>query len=184
VFQLLATGIDVSNVLSELDARAALWGLFTGRQNAPGSAHADTECIVLRGPAVPDLESVFTDLTAYDYPVLHALPRTVDLLVGLFNAPEIPKVDLGRVMVVKLKAGGVIAPHIDEGAYAEHYNRRWHLVLSSENGNLFRNGSEAIHMHPGQLWQFDHRVEHEVWNHSNAPRIHVIIDGRVAEENI
>jgi hypothetical protein len=180
VFQLLAKGIDTSKALAEIEARPVLWSLFTGRQTQPGSPHHDTECIVLRGPAVPDLGSVFTDLNAYDYPVIHALPETVSLLQAIFNDPEVPDFHLGRVMIVKLNAGGQIAPHIDEGVYAEHFDTRLHLVLSSEEGNEFRCGGLTAVMKPGTLWKFDHRQLHSAVNNSNSPRVHVIIDGHTA----
>lgn len=78
MLNLIAKGFDVQAALDEIEARPVLWSLFTGRQKAEGSAHHDTECIILRGPAVPDAQSVFTDLVAHDYPVLYALPKTVD----------------------------------------------------------------------------------------------------------
>lgn len=182
MFQLIAQGLDVSKALAEIEARPSLWSIFSGRQETPGSPHHDTECIVLRGPAVPDLESVFTDLGAYDYPVLHALPETVNLLQALFSDPEVPKFGLGRVMIVKLKAGGRVDEHIDEGAYAEWYDTRLHLVLQSEPGNTFTNASESRWMQPGTLWRFDHCAAHSVFNGSDAPRIHIILDGRTATE--
>lgn len=181
MFQLLAKGIDTSKALAEIESRPVLWSLFTGRQDQPCSPHHDTECIVLRGPAVPDLQSVFTDLVTYDYPVIHALPETVNLLQGIFTDPEVPDFLLGRVMIVKLNAGGSIDAHIDEGAYAEHFDTRLHLVLSSEKGNLFTCGGESIWMQPGELWKFDHRKMHSAVNDSSTSRIHVIIDGRTIQ---
>src|SRR5437763_4661547 len=74
-FKLLARGIDVQRALAELAQHAALWKLFTARQDTPGSAHHDTECIVLRGPREVTTESVFNDLGAHWLPYLDAVPE-------------------------------------------------------------------------------------------------------------
>jgi quercetin dioxygenase-like cupin family protein len=81
---------------------------------------------------------------------------------------------LGRIMIVRLKTGGEIAPHIDEGAYARYY-ARFHLVLESNPACVFKAGGELVHMAPGELWWFNHQVEHSVVN--NGPdRTHIIVD--------
>jgi len=176
-FQLVAQGLDVQPALAELAARPELWRIFTARQETPGSAHHDTECIVLRGPKTISIESVFNDLDAEWLAYASALPAMRDL-IALAGARLGPVEQLGRVMVVNLKAGGHIDPHIDEGAYAAHYDR-FHLVLQSAPGNLFQCGDEAVHMREGELWKFDHHTEHQVANGSEQGRIHIIIDARL-----
>lgn len=183
-FQLIAGGHRVQPALAELAASPELWRIFTGRQDTPGSAHHDTECIILRGPKAITLEAVFNDLDAYwlDYqgampPLSVVLPTVLALTfeaVRKLGAIE----QLGRVMVVNLKPSGLIDPHTDEGAYAAHYDR-FHLVLQSEPGNWFYCGDEAVHMKPGELWKFDHHTEHRVANLSDQGRIHIIIDARL-----
>jgi GNAT superfamily N-acetyltransferase len=156
-------------------APAELWDAFTARQNAPGSPHHDTRCIVLRGPAADVITSdvVFNMLESVDTPAVEMLPAVRDLCAAACR--RIRAVALGRVMLVELAPGGHIDRHVDEGAYAEHFER-FHLVLQSDEGNTFHNGAEAIHMKPGELWKFNHRAEHEVFNQSARPRIHLIID--------
>lgn len=178
-FQLIARGVDVRPALAGLAARPELWRIFTGRQDTPGSAHHDTECIVLRGPATITMEAVFNDLNAHwlDYDgILPALSEVLALTIAAVG--KLGDVEqLGRVMVVNLKPGGRIDPHADEGAYAEHYER-FHLALASEPGNWFYCGDEAVYMKPGELWKFDHHTEHQVANLSDQGRIHIIIDAR------
>lgn len=176
----VADGFAVTEALAEIEARPSLWELFTLRQSYLGSAHHDTECIALRGPAVPDLLSAFNDLEAYDYPVIYALPKTVKLVRDA--VAKLRGYQIGRVMVVKLKAGGSIDAHTDEGPYADWYTSRFHLVLSSEQGNSFHNGGDTEWMRPGELWKFDHKVEHRATNLSADPRVHIIIDARKAED--
>lgn len=177
-FQLLATGLPVAAALAELETRPQLWRIFTGRQDTPGSAHRDTECIVLRGPASITMAAVFNDLDAHWYP--HADLIDADALRAVLDAAIVklgPIEQLGRVMVVNLKPEGHIDRHADEGAYAAHYER-FHLALSAKPGNWFHCGDEAVYMKPGELWKFDHHTPHEVHNFSDSGRIHIIIDAR------
>lgn len=78
-------------------------------------------------------------------------------------------------MVVRLAPGGAIDPHWDAGGYAAAFSR-FHLVMDSEDGNTFHCGTESVHMRPGELWWFNHREQHQVFNHSGAWRTHLIID--------
>ena len=152
-----------------------MWDEFTARQDTPGSAHHATRCIVLRGPDTENLdkEAVFGCLESVDLPTIERLPAVRELCRLACQLLRVRT--LGRVMMVELPASAAIDRHRDEGAYAEHFDR-FHLPLVSEPGNVFTCGDETIHMAPGELWQFNHRIEHEVANNSSAPRIHLIID--------
>lgn len=177
-FKLMAAGIDVQPALAELSANAHLWPLFTLRQDTPGSPHHDTECIVLRGPSTYTLEAVFNDLAAEWLPYADTLPELKNLVAYAQHALG-DGVELGRVMVVNLKAGGAIDEHYDDGAYAAYYDR-FHIVLSSDDGNEFHCGGEEKRMRAGEMWQFNHHIMHRVLNQSNADRVHLIIDARLS----
>lgn len=170
--------LDVAAALAE-QRGSSQWDAFTARQDAPGSAHHDTRCIVLRGPDVPEgtlytPDIAFNVLESRDWEVsIRQLPETAALCAAV--GARIRAVGLGRVILVELAPGGHIDLHADEGNYAAHFER-FHLVLQSDEGNVFHNGAEAIHMKPGELWKFNHRVQHEVFNRSARPRIHLIID--------
>lgn len=176
-FQRLLTDLDVGPMLDALAARPELWGEITVRQEAPGSPHHDTEAIWLRGPREITLESVFNDLRSVDYLSMHELAEVAyPLLAPVLRI--LGSTVLGRVMIVKLKPGGVIDAHEDQGQYAKTFSR-FHLVLSSATGNAFTCDGETVHMQPGELWWFNHRGEHSVRNDSAEPRIHVIFDAQV-----
>jgi hypothetical protein len=168
---------DVASA-NEEQAACDLWDVFTARQDTQGSPHHDTRCILLRAPAgdVLTVEVVFNELEAVDTGAIEYLPAVRDLCIAACERLGVK--ELGRVMLVELAPGGHIDPHFDDGAYAAHY-QRFHLVLQSDEGNTFTNGGETIHMKPGELWQFNHRAEHEVRNDSARPRIHLIIDATV-----
>lgn len=177
-FLRLLTDLDVGPMLDALRERAHLWHEITARQEAPGSPHHDTECIWLRGPRALNLDSVFNDVVAVDYPPMTELAGAIYPLV----APVLRVLGstrLGRVLIVSLKPGGVIDAHEDQGRYAKTYSR-FHLVLKSEPGNSFTCDGETVHMAPGELWWFNHRGEHSVRNDSDQERIHVIFDAEVS----
>lgn len=182
---LFSKAIEQSNFRSfgDMDVTAAreealnsdLWDIFTARQTTPGSPHHDTRCILLRGPDADffDANVVFNMVECRDSPAIASLPATTALCAAACDRLRVEQ--LGRVMLVELAPGGHIDLHSDEGDYAAHYER-FHLVLTSEPGNEFHNGGQVLHMQPGELWRFNHRKQHEVFNRSASPRIHLIID--------
>lgn len=172
-FECLRTGLVVYPLVRALSKQPELWNEISTRQDYPGSAHLDTESIFLRWCKGLDVEAAFTEIPAFDFPAMGKLPEARELInetLQLAGATE-----LGRVLIVSLRAGGKILPHADEGAYADHYER-FHIVLESEEGNIFNCGNESERMRPGELWCFNHKTKHEAWNHSANPRIHLIID--------
>jgi hypothetical protein len=86
---------------------------------------------------------------------------------------------LGRVMINKIAPGGIIYPHRDTEAHADYYSR-FHIVLQSQPGALFRAGDEQVHMATGEVWWFDNSEEHEVTNNSADDRIHMVVDIRTS----
>lgn len=157
------------------------WKEFTGRQDHPASSHKDTEAIYLRWSKSMSIDSVFTDIHAVDYPALdrHKQFRRVLAKIMYYTKGK----ELGRAMIVKLKPGGYIDKHTDEGDYAEYYSR-YHLVLQSNDLVSFQvdltNEShwETVNMVNGELWWFNHRKPHCVDNASDEDRIHLIVDIR------
>ena len=170
-FRRIMGGIDPAPALKELAERPELWELFTRRQEYEGSAHRDTQAIVLRGP-VNGLERVMDDVEYQDLPLLYELPCLFDLLCRAAAVAQAREV--GRLMVVRMRQGGHVTPHRDEGGYARYF-ARFHLVLSSSSDCWFHAGGERVNMAPGELWWFNHQVEHEVRN-GGPERIHVIMD--------
>lgn len=171
-FRLLSGGFDTTACYEELKD-CPLWDAFTLRQNVDGSAHRDTKCIPLYAPMEFTHESIYNDLDAFETIFVAPLSHTMNLFDKVIQS--IGWEDIGRVMLVDLKAGGHINRHADSGAYAEYYDRI-HLVIKSEPGNVFTCGGESRQFEEGELFQFNHLIEHEVDNHSNSPRLHMIID--------
>lgn len=174
MFQKVAEGINVGPLVAKLEESPELWGEITARQHAPGSPHGDTEAIFLRWCADWTWQATFDDLRAWDYPAARTLmPEAGHVLTALLTMLG-ETAELGRVMIVKLKAGGHIRRHMDEGLYADFYDR-FHVCLSGECD--FMVGHEVFVCRSGEAWWFNHKREHEVWNTSaTEDRLHMIVD--------
>lgn len=169
-FRKIMANLDPAPVLAELAEHEPFWSLIQLRQQYDGTNHKDTETIVLRGPTTVD--NLFDNLQSVDFPQLGELPQTMSYLGAIIGHLEAR--DVGRIMAVRLKAGGQIKPHTDEGAYARYF-ARFHAPLVTNEACLFNCGDDVVHMRAGSLWWFNHQVEHSVSNHGPA-RIHLIID--------
>lgn len=169
-FRRLIAGLDVSPALEELAGRPELWELIQLRQQYAESAHVDTETIVLRGPS--SVDNLFDNLDCLHYAAIEQLRATWALVRHVREFLQAR--EAGRVMLVRLKEGGWIRPHVDEGAYARYY-ARFHLVLESNHYCRFACGQEKAIMAPGELWWFNHQMMHSVINNGPA-RTHLIMD--------
>ena len=157
------------------------WGREIQRQTAAGSPHHDTQAIFLRGPQNPTVENWFEDIPQVDYPILKdwksaraILARIKDAIQPLF--PDRPII-LGKAMVVRLKVGGFVDWHVDEGEYAKVHDRA-HLCLLPSPGAWLYSGGEVAQPPVGQLTYFNNRVPHSALNMGPVARTHLIVDVR------
>lgn len=169
-------GLPVQPLLEAIGTEA--WGDITIRQQYPGSAHSDTECVFLRGPR-SFLD--FFDTTALDYPRLEPLlPVLLPVLLPLLNTLHCEPAGLGRVMLVKLRAHGHVKLHTDTGAYADAFERH-HVVLSTNERCTYTCGDSTLSSKhdgalPGDAFWFDHHKPHHSHNYGDTDRVHLIVD--------
>ena len=169
----LLRDLNVEPLLWQLEANPELWDEHTVRQSYPGSAHVDTECIFVRGPLGFTPELYFNDLGSCDFTSQKALPQVMPLVERL--CVHIGATRLGRVLIVNLRPGGHVTPHIDEGRYADHF-ARFHLVLSTNNRCTNTTGEQTDHWRAGSFWWFDHKQVHAADNAGDTDRVHLIFD--------
>jgi hypothetical protein len=163
-------------LLEAIERVPGMWSWITERQDYDGSAHAETQCIVLRGPAGPDMDRPFDCLEAGDWWASDVVRAALDDVLGqIFEFA--PWKELGRVMVVRLPPDASVLEHIDEGAYAEHYTTRLHVAMTNTPRAYLEVDGERLHMAQHDCWQFDHRRKHSARNlYYGRPRIHLIAD--------
>jgi len=174
----MGAGVNVVPLLNAIMRDPALWNQHTLRTDHPNTAHAAVDDIWLRFNEIEDVEGVIDDTECVNYPAWWALPQARPLIFSLMAQVEGER--LGRVLITRLAPGRKITPHVDGGAPATYYDR-FHIVLNSAPGCLFRAGDETIHMGAGQVWWFDNTQEHEVINNSVDDRIHLIVDIRTSK---
>ena len=157
------------------------WGWDEHRQKFEGSPHHDTQAILLRGPKDPTVENWFQDIPQIDYPVLKEWKSARAMLARIKDAlqPIVGKapVTFGKIMVVRLKVGGFVDWHIDEGAYAEKHDRA-HLCLLPSPGAWLYSGGEVAQPPVGMLTYMNNRALHSALNTGPVPRVHLILDVR------
>jgi hypothetical protein len=170
-FQRLRTGIDTTILVNLLLRHSEYWDVDPVRTTFPGSSHVEASDILLRWG-----ENSLDAIPAWDREPMKAMPVFKQVSIGLMET--LKGVQLGRVIVTRLKPGGKIAPHIDEGLNAKFYTRT-HLVLQGLPGNMFWCGGERVEMLTGEFWWFNNTQEHFCHNNSGDDRVHLIVDIRV-----
>lgn len=182
----IAQNIDVMPIGLAIKRRLTLWHDDTYLRDYPQGPFGEIESIILRFPprSVHETEEAmaehlvgFDQYECNDLPAFKTLPEARALVFQLMAAVSGER--LGRVMINNIKPGGRIYPHADTPAHAEYYSR-FHIVLESSPGIVFRCGDEHAYMAVGEAWWFNNADEHEVINNSGQDRIHMIVDIRTS----
>lgn len=178
-FLKIAEGVDVMPLLMALKQNPGLWNRHTLRTTHENSPHTQVSDIWLR----------FNDLTPYEngadvagvldqhesiwYPAIDHLPQARQLIFAVMARVEGER--LGRALITSLEPGCRIDPHPDSGDHARYFER-FHIVIQSTPGMIFRCGDEQVQMKTGEVWWFQNQIEHEVINNGSDTRIHLIVD--------
>lgn len=155
---------------------AALEGWRVHQASTLGTSHRKS--VSLRGhPGYPvsGIAPLGMVGTCQDARVFSACPATRELLRHLMH--EYSWAELGLVTVSRMTPGGVIAPHIDGGAYFNHYHRI-QIPLQACEGIEFTCEDETVQMKAGEVWCFDNKRVHSVRNHGLADRTNLYFDAR------
>lgn len=188
-FQEMAGGIDIMPLLLAVKRRPELWEKDTFlRDYNQGIPFGCMKTIFLRWPVIEDGSGMSeADVREYvssdrqhenvDRPEYKTLTEARPLVMNLMH--YVGGERLGRVMINKLEPGGSITPHADTPAHADYYSR-FHLVLQSNPGVVFRCGDEETYMKTGFWYWFNNKEVHTVINNSAVDRIHMIVDIRTS----
>jgi hypothetical protein len=180
--------IDVRPALEEMkQVPLKMWKADTYLRDYPQGPFGDTESIILRFPPrsvketkkaleehlskVDEHENVWQD-AASSFPELKRIIYSLAYATGATR--------IGRCIVNKLNAGGVIWAHPDTPSHANYWCR-YHVVIGAFPGVKFTCGDETVEMKTGDVWFFRNELTHSVKNESGVPRIHLVVDLRVEE---
>lgn len=187
-FQKIAEGVNVTPLLNALYRKPELWKADDFLRKYPQGPFGDTDTIYLRFQDHVQVNSAEEEelykqnkLAGHDLhecpwrSEVNELPEARAHIMALMTA--LGGTRLGRCMINRLKPSGRIFPHADSEWHASYWDR-YHLVLQSEPGNVFRCDDEQVCMRPGEIWWFENALEHEVINNSADDRIHLVMDMR------
>lgn len=172
-FQQVSTGLPVQALLERLALYPGLWVNGRRRAEYPGSAHATADALLLRWPKEHTLAAAFCDLDAFDQPEAMVLMPELKAVTAALARVVGEIESTGRCMITRLVGGGRIVPHIDEGLYADYFDR-FHVCLAGTA--RFHCGGESIEPKPGEAFWFNRKREHWVDNFGQAERLHLILD--------
>lgn len=185
-FLKVGQGTDVMPLVAAIHRNPDLWHEDTFLRDYPQGPFGEVDSIILRFPVksvkqteqeVLDHLSQYDQHECVDQPVYAGLPQARALVMNLMA--YVGGTRLGRVMINRIKPGGVIFPHEDTAEHAEYWSR-YHIVLQSGPGVVFRCGAEQVFMAAGETWHFHNHLEHEVINNSSNDRISMVVDIRSA----
>lgn len=170
-FTLVRSDVDLLPILSEIASQPDAWFQQTGRQKV--RVQAEALAIPLRGLRKSKIgDRNRRDVHETRYTTLsRSFPAARDFIESFARERGHA---LARAKIVNLPPGRRVHPHVDRGDYYACRDR-YHLVLESA-GCRMRAGDEEVVMRAGELWWFDNKAEHEAWNDTASPRIHLIFD--------
>lgn len=192
-FTRLATGVNVTPLMLAINRRPELWTEDSFLRLYPQGPFEDVDTVFLRFPVrLEGLSDEDIDLykrnllpgkdqhESIDYPAYATLHEARQLVMQVFAA--VGGTRLGRVMINRIRPGGKIFPHADTPEHVRYYSR-FHVVLQSEPGVVFRCGDEQAYWETGSVFWFRNALEHEVINNGAVDRIHMIIDAHCGGED-
>ena len=170
-FRRIEREMNVRPFAVEIVRQPEAWFQQTGRQKV--RVQAEALAIPLRGIRKSKIQGrKRCDVHETRYTTLsNGFPFARDFIEGF--AQQLGGT-LGRAKIVNLPPGRRVLAHVDRGDYYARRDR-FHLVIESD-GCRMRAGDEEVVMQRGELWWFDNKTEHEAWNETASPRIHLIFD--------
>jgi hypothetical protein len=127
-------------------------------------------------PASINEWSVITECV--DHPVNYdRFPQTIKLSEWIYQ--QVNGIEIGRIMIIRLKSKGVVAPHIDPLDYFEQFSR-FHIPFKTTPEVVFNDGKGSAdeHMPYKMLCRLNNRLLHGLYNGSQENRIHLLVDIR------
>ena len=179
-FRWIHHGLDVAPILAELDAQPDLWDQHPERRTASSSPHAGMTDIWVRARAYEDLQTPGAFREEHRpifYPAWHRLPSIQPVVHGLMAMCQ--GVELGNILITRIRPGQRVLPHVDTGWAPEFYTAKFYVVLrgNADVVNLAGEGNdeEQVCMAPGSIWQFENRITHSIENRGTSERISLIV---------
>jgi len=172
----VASGYDVHPLIEQLAAHPEVWNQHTMRTQGYKTPHKAVDDIWVRYNA---WENFTGDVQAFNarhesswYPVIADIPAAWSLVRKVMR--DVGGKQLGGVLITRIPPGGEVAPHIDTGWHAGHYEK-FAIQIAGNQQQAFCFEDAELRPMPGDLYTFDNSHLHWVTNDSDEPRITLII---------
>ncbi len=184
IFRICA-GIDVSELVQQLDDHPELWGQYTLRTGFAGSPFEYAPDIWVRYRAFEELTSPMRYLEAHlavFYPAWDAMPALRPIVFDLMRKVE--GVLLAGILITRIPSGGNVAPHKDDvGWHPQYTDAKAFVTLRGGDGCIFRCDGDEQEFKVGEAWTFDNTLTHSVDNSGQDDQITLIVCMRSAGGN-
>jgi hypothetical protein len=179
-FQQIAQGVDVMPLQLDLYRQPGLWNERPAR-TSPGGWFDGTDDIWLRFREPSELvsrEAFAEPFTPVFYPAWHALPHVRPLVFDIMRRVE--AVQLGGILITRVPAGGLVAPHDDRGRWhPEFFATKAYAPILTNDRCISTCGNERVVMRTGDVWLFNNLETHSTVNDGETDRVTLIVSMRV-----
>ena len=175
---------EIKEIFNQMgDQYTELWDIDRRRQIY--AVHADVKSIIYKWTEVTEEtlgETITTDftppeLTSKVYEVVDKAIKSLGNPKGINHGP---KTRVVRLMLAKLRVGGVITPHEDHGNLL--LTHRVHFVIQTNDQCKFTIGDEDFLFSEGMCFDLNNANTHSVTNNGSSERIHLICDILVSSD--
>lgn len=172
----ISEGIDVSRLVEQIDSTPSVWNRHRERTQSYESPHNAISDIWVRYNDIANLsggmEAFNGEHESVWYDVLNDIPAVNEIVNHVFDL--VGGKQLGGVLITKVPPGEMVAPHIDSGWHAGHYEKFAVQLKGSKDQAFCFEGCE-LRPEPGDLYTFDNSKLHWVINESDSDRMTLII---------
>jgi hypothetical protein len=168
--KLIAQNIEVNSLYWTLKQNPQLWNQYTSRTENCNSPHNGLDDIWVRFGTPDDAKQNNPHISKW-YPCEELL-QVKNFCYDLMRA--VNGVELGGVLITRIKPGETCKPHIDSGFHADRYEK-YGVQITSAPGQKFCFDDVKLETKPGDVFWFDNHFNHWVENPTDYERITMII---------
>jgi hypothetical protein len=175
----IASGLDFSLLRAQLTVNQQLWNQIDYRKVGRNTPHSQMDDIWIRyrddapfkargdyhGIADGQFRCVF-------YPAWHKLPAIRPICMALMTRLE--GIELGTMILYRLAPGKRIQAHTDAGWAVDYYSTKIHVCLQGGPKCGYRVMDERQPFNTGDVFIFDNRFEHEIWNDNDTDMLMLV----------
>ena len=164
--------LEVGPAVNQIEDNPEFWDLHKTRTEAYGSPH-DVSDIWVRYNDIANFGPDFNDKhVSVWYPCIDTLNYLLPLIAHVYE--YVGGVELGGVLITRIRPGKEVKPHVDAGWHAGYYDK-FAVQLQGNQDQCFHFEDSELRPEPGDVYTFDNSRLHWVTNDSQVDRMTLII---------